>query len=226
MPSNLQYPTAGDRKPEPQGGGSAGTESLSVTRRWAIVATVFVAGAVLGAGYYASRQPHLICPNGLSVESATTYPKTWMCGLNGVAIDNSVPSSNGALLSPGHAVWLYIAAAAVLVAGLLIIWAFPTGKGAQGPGTPADARRLMAGGKTYVSLRIHAGDRPVEVAADAGHSIGVLWTNYAREFERSRHADRLPLAEALRRARRQHPCTGPGTVPAQPSPTPAENPAE
>ncbi len=82
------------------------------------------------------------------------------------------------------------------------------------------------GRKTYISLRIHAGDRPVEVAADAGHSVGVLWTNYAREFERSRHAERVPVAEALRRARRHHAGNGPGTVPARPSPTTVEEPAE
>jgi len=82
------------------------------------------------------------------------------------------------------------------------------------------------GRKTYVSLRIHAGDPPVEVAADAGHSVAVLWSNYAREFERSRHTERVPMDEALRRARRQVSGSGPGTVPARPSPTPVEQPAQ
>ena len=80
------------------------------------------------------------------------------------------------------------------------------------------------GRKTYISLRIHAGDRPVEVAADAGHSVAVLWENYAREFERSRRTRPVPLADALRQARRKVAGNRPGTIPARLSPMPVEQP--
>lgn len=58
------------------------------------------------------------------------------------------------------------------------------------------------GRHTYISLQIHAGLSPVTVAAYAGNSPDVIWRHYAREFERSRTAEAVPLEGALRGARR------------------------
>ncbi len=45
------------------------------------------------------------------------------------------------------------------------------------------------------------GVSPVTIAALAGNSPEVVWRHYAREFERSRTAAPMPLAERLRMAR-------------------------
>jgi integrase len=59
------------------------------------------------------------------------------------------------------------------------------------------------GRHTYISLQIHAGLSPVIVAALAGNSAEIIRKHYAREFDRSRTAKPVPLASALRAARRQ-----------------------
>ena len=58
-----------------------------------------------------------------------------------------------------------------------------------------------SGRHTYVSLQIHAGVSPVTIAAWAGNSPKSIWDHYAREFERSRTAQPVPLAEGLLTAR-------------------------
>jgi hypothetical protein len=59
------------------------------------------------------------------------------------------------------------------------------------------------GRHTYCSLQIHAGTSPVIVAALAGNAPEVIWKHYAREFDRSRATDPVPLETALRAAREQ-----------------------
>lgn len=68
-----------------------------------------------------------------------------------------------------------------------------------------------AGRRTYISLRIHAGDSPLVVAAAVGHTNGeTIWRHYAREFERARTATPVPLAHAVETARRA--LASPGSV--------------
>ncbi|MFN8109169.1 MAG: tyrosine-type recombinase/integrase [Thermoleophilia bacterium] len=58
------------------------------------------------------------------------------------------------------------------------------------------------GRRTYISLRIHAGDSPLVVAAAVGHANGeTLWRHYAREFERARTTPPSPIADAVQSAR-------------------------
>jgi integrase len=59
------------------------------------------------------------------------------------------------------------------------------------------------GRHTYCSLQIHAGTSPVIVAVLAGNSPEVIWKHYAREFDRSRTTDPVPLETAPRAAREQ-----------------------
>jgi integrase len=71
-------------------------------------------------------------------------------------------------------------------------------KAGAGWATPYTGRR------TYISLRIHAGDSPLIVAAAVGHTNAeTIWRHYAREFERARQTRPVPLADAVTAARRR-----------------------
>jgi len=64
-----------------------------------------------------------------------------------------------------------------------------------GWGTPYSGRH------SFISWHIRAGVDPVTVAAWADNSPAIIWKSYAREFERSRSAERLSVADALLAAR-------------------------
>ena len=60
------------------------------------------------------------------------------------------------------------------------------------------------GRRTFISLMIHAGVSPVLVAASVGHTSGeTIWRHYARQFDRARHTEPVPLDRAIRAARRR-----------------------
>lgn len=72
------------------------------------------------------------------------------------------------------------------------------------------------GRRTYISLMIHAGVSPVLVAAAVGHTTGeTIWRHYAREFDRARVTDAVPLDQSIRAARRRLARSGLRTVFAQ-----------
>ena len=73
---------------------------------------------------------------------------------------------------------------------------------------PAAARACLAGiipynGRdTFASLLIHEGRPPILVAAALGHGdTQTLWRHYAGVFAEAEHVARMPIAEAVQRAR-------------------------
>jgi hypothetical protein len=120
---------------------------VSAKARWAIVAIVVVAVAIAGVGFYASRQPSSVVPYcATSAASLFGLPSTSLqCAMYNGPVASGGPSvynytgpatvTNTAFLSPGHAVWWYVAAGAVLVVGLLGIWAASASSGKRAENT-------------------------------------------------------------------------------------------
>jgi hypothetical protein len=100
--------------------------------RWAIFAIVVVAIVLAGVGLYASRQPAYL-PSGVAADPACAYKQAhgFLCSSSEATGATSGAVTNSAFLSPDHAVWFYGAAGAVLVFGLLGLWAASAGRRGQ-----------------------------------------------------------------------------------------------
>ena len=85
--------------------------------------------------------PHAVCPGGTTLDptqipavACTLTTESLATQAFGIDISQVPEQSNGALLSPGHATWFDGVAGAVLVLGLLGIWAASAHKpGQAGP---------------------------------------------------------------------------------------------
>jgi integrase len=78
------------------------------------------------------------------------------------------------------------------------VWVPAVAASGIAPCTPYDGRR------TFISLMIHAGATPVEVAAEVGHSNPrMIWERYATLFRAAQKVPKLPIAEQIARARKE-----------------------